>query len=340
VPSELLGNLLREVSRSFYLTVRLLPRAVRCPVGVGYLLARTTDTIADTALAPLEDRLAALAQLRSRILGEANDRLDFSRFAAEVGVREAEPGRAAEEALLLRVEEALGVLNALPEPDVALIREVLRTITSGQELDLQRFGRASAEEIVSLQSDDELDDYTYRVAGCVGEFWTKLCRRHLFGDIVVDERLLLKSGVRFGKGLQLVNVLRDLPRDLRQGRCYLPEQVLTAHGVPVAALLNPSAIGRFRTVYDGYLQRAEDHLRAGWDYTNALPRGQVRLRLACALPVLIGVRTIGRLRTGNVLDASLRIKITRAEVRRLMLRSAVCYPSAAAWEKLFDRARH
>ena len=61
-----------------------------------------------------------------------------------------------------------------------------------------------------------MDDYTYRVAGCVGEFWTRLCRAHLFPRAVVDDAMLLRDGIRFGKGLQLVNILRDIPADLRR----------------------------------------------------------------------------------------------------------------------------
>src|SRR6266478_1488246 len=106
------------------------------------------------------------------------------------------------------------------------MRLVLDTITGGQELDLRRFATAAETRIVALRTDEELDDYTYRVAGCVGEFWTRLCRAHLFPTAALDEGALIQNGIRFGKGLQLVNVLRDLPADLRQGRCYLPEDRL------------------------------------------------------------------------------------------------------------------
>ena len=47
---ELLGPILRDVSRAFYLTLRVLPGEVRQSIGLFYLLARTTDTIADTVL--------------------------------------------------------------------------------------------------------------------------------------------------------------------------------------------------------------------------------------------------------------------------------------------------
>src|SRR5580658_10005774 len=60
-PSELGGPLLASVSRSFYLSIRLLPRKLRAPVGLAYLLARASDTIADSADVPVETRLAHLA---------------------------------------------------------------------------------------------------------------------------------------------------------------------------------------------------------------------------------------------------------------------------------------
>jgi farnesyl-diphosphate farnesyltransferase len=335
---DLLTDLLRAVSRSFYLTLRVLPAAIRPQIGVAYLLARATDTIADTAIVPVPERLEVLEVLRARILGRSQEPLEVNRFLATEG----DLGGAshpAERALLARVEEALAVVAAFEERDRDCVRAVLDTITSGQILDLQRFGRASVDQIVALATDAELDDYIYRVAGCVGLFWTQMCRAHLFLRDRLDDQLLTGHGVRFGKGLQLVNILRDLPGDLRLGRCYLPADGLRRHGLSPAALLDPTAIGRFRNLYDVHLGQARQHLAAGWAYTNALPRRAVRVRLACAWPILIGVRTLAKLRTGNALDAERRIKISRREVRRVMTQTLLSYPFPGAWERLFERAR-
>jgi farnesyl-diphosphate farnesyltransferase len=237
--------------------------------------------------------------------------------------------------LLERCEEALTVLGSFEKVDIGLIREVLNTITSGQELDLTRFAGASKERILALKKDAELDDYTYRVAGCVGEFWTKMCRAHLFPRAGIDEGVLLKNGVRFGKGLQLVNILRDLPADLRQGRCYVPSERLAGIGLNPEDLLESKNEMKFRPLYDEYLGLAESHLTAGWAYTNMLPKGCVRVRLACAWPILIGMQTIAKLKTGNVLDPAQRIKISRPEVKKLMVRSVLAYPWPPAWKRLF-----
>lgn len=325
-----LYNLLKATSRSFYLSLRVLPAAVRPQVGLAYLLARTTDTIADTELVSVRGRLDALAALRGRILGETSAGLTFGTLTEGCSLP-------AEKELLEQVEGALSLLEQLPEADRKLVREVLRVITSGQELDLQRFGTAKADSIAALETEAELDDYTYRVAGCVGEFWTHICRTHLFPNAPLDDELLLRNGVRFGKGLQLVNILRDIPRDLRNGRCYLPRQTLAAAGLQPADLLSPDNHSRFRPLYNQWLAAAEAHLAAGWDYTNALPSGQFRLRLACAWPILIGARTLRRLRHENVLDATRRVKVSRADIRGLIGRSILVSAWPSAWRGQFGR---
>jgi farnesyl-diphosphate farnesyltransferase len=323
VSDPLLTTLLREVSRTFYLTMRVLPRAIRPQISVAYLLARTADTIADTELAPVESRLQALGELRAAIAGEGGPPFHFSLPSGQAAP--------AEQALLERWPETLAWLRALDEADRRRVREVLEIITSGQELDLTRFAAASPQRIAALETDEDLNDYTYRVAGCVGGFWTQMCRAHLLTDLAPDDGWLERQGVRFGKGLQLINILRDLPRDLRQGRCYLPRQALAAVHLTPADLLSPENESRFRPLFDSYLGRAAGHLAAGWEYTGRLPKAQFRLRLACAWPLLFGARTLRHLRREKILDATRRVKITRAEVRSLMLRSILLYPWPSAW---------
>jgi farnesyl-diphosphate farnesyltransferase len=324
--NELLGSLLEDVSRSFYKTLRILPRSVRSQIGLAYLLARTTDTIADTGLLPVERRLQALQQLRDRILARAKTPVQFG----ELAKKQSSP---AERTLLENCEEALSLLETMPPEDRKLIQQVLDIITSGQELDLRRFASASPETIAALQSDAELDDYTYRVAGCVGEFWTRICRAHIFPKATVDDSFLLQNGVRFGKGLQLVNILRDISADLRIGRCYLPSDPLGQVNLKPADLLQPQNESRLRPVYNTYLDVSEAHLRAGWAYTAAIPWRYIRVRLACSWPILIGLETLQLLRTQNVLDPA-PIKITRAAVKRIIRRSVVLYPLPGAWEAM------
>src|SRR5712672_1542366 len=109
--SQILTSLLRDVSRSFYLTLRVLPSSVRPQIGLAYLLARTTDTIADTELVPLEKRLAALSALRERVLGlQTGLPLDFRDLAIE-------QGSTAERALLEKCELSVSLVGRLSKSD-------------------------------------------------------------------------------------------------------------------------------------------------------------------------------------------------------------------------------
>ncbi len=333
-PSATFDPLLKQVSRSFYLTLRVLPVPVRAQIGLAYLLARTADTIADTDLLPAPDRLAALQAYRERLLGHNQTPVDFRGLAGQ----QSSP---AEAQLLENAENNLALLQRFPAADRQLMREVLGTITSGQVLDLMRFGGAQATaspaataRIIALETGPELDDYTYRVAGCVGEFWTKICRARVFPGARLDDRQLIADGIRFGKGLQLVNILRDLPVDLKNGRCYLPLQRLEEAGLFPGILFSPIKEKQFRVVYHEYLDKAEAHLAAGWRYTNSLPYRQFRVRLACAWPVLIGLRTLKKLRAASVVRLQQRVKVSRGEVWRIILWSLLASPFPLAWRKL------
>jgi farnesyl-diphosphate farnesyltransferase len=328
---ELLTRLLQDVSRSFYLTLRVLPAAIRPQIGLAYLLARTTDTIADTDLISVEQRLEALELLRNRIAGTSSLPINFSRLAPHQGTP-------AERVLLEKCESSLALIDHFSPEDRELVREVLRVIAGGQELDLRRFAGATRDNIIALQTDAELDDYTFRVAGCVGEFWTRLCLRHLYASADLPAEELLAKGVRFGKGLQLVNILRDIPGDLQQGRCYIPSERLIQAGLTPQSLSHPAHADQFRPVFHQYLDRADEFLCAGWDYTNMLPWYSMRVRLACAWPVLIGQETIGLLRSVQGVDPGQRVKVSRARVKRILWRSALAYPWPAAWRRLGEKS--
>lgn len=324
---QLLRTLLKQVSRSFYLSLRFLPVEVRDAISLAYLLARTSDTIADTVLVPVEQRLSALQHFALRVADDDKQPLDFGALASH-------QGDDAERRLLLRVEDALALLATLPEIERDLVRRVLHVIIGGQELDLKRFIHASEGNLVALRTADELDDYTYRVAGCVGEFWTRICFARLEPKPSKSESEMIELGVRYGKGLQLINILRDLPRDLRQGRCYLPAEELERHGLRSADLLDVAHGARARQVCTPWLAAARRYLADGWTYTSSFPRCQARVRICSALPILIGLRTLEVLERVNILDAQATRKIPRAQTRGIILRTVLLHPFGPAWQRL------
>jgi farnesyl-diphosphate farnesyltransferase len=300
--------------------LKYLPKKIRGQIGLLYLLARLADTIADSkhgetdVLLDLLNKYNDVAQGRSTKLPDFNDLAEI-----QTNPHEAE--------LLMNAEDVIEGLSEYEEGDRQRILECLEIIVGGQVLDLQRFGPAKeGGNISSLKTNEELDDYAYRVAGCVGTFWSKMSLAHLMTLPPEKEKVFLEKGIQFGKALQMINILRDIPEDLRFGRCYIPSEALAEHGLEPEDILGDSNLEVFRPLYDSYLDLTNIHLEAATDYIRMLPDKQFRLKASCMLPVLIGQRTVTLLRTGNILDSNERIKVTRDEIKsyaRKLLRALI-----------------
>ena len=220
---------------------------------------------------------------------------------------------AAEKQLLAATSALLEELENQPAAEARLIREVCAIIISGQRLDLERFGHADAAHPVALRDEAALDDYTWRVAGCVGLFWTQLGRLTL-GEAFSAEspQRLEEAAIAYGKGLQLVNILRDLPADLASGRCYLP-------------LADPSACEGLAAERQRWLARAEDLVSHGFSYAAALR--QRRLRVASVLPAMIARDTLQLLAsTPDALQR--RVKVPRRKVYLALARAFIAPPGS------------
>ena len=312
-------KLLEGTSRSFYLTLKRLPKSVKGQIGLLYLLARISDTIADSGESGGEDLLELLEDYNNRAQGHSNSMPDFSNLS-DVQENPAE-------GLLLR--GAHGPIELLEEASVVdqeLIRRCLDIIISGQRMDLERFQDKDGTGIRSLSRYEEMDDYAYRVAGSVGEFWTEICLEHAFEASAELKEELMSSGVRFGKALQLINILRDIPEDLEIGRCYIPTDDLEKIGLSPNDLLHSDSIDVFRPLLDQYIARTEEHLDEAVRYIGLLPHNQYRLRGACMIPVIIGQRTLALLKTHNVLDRNNRVKVSRKEIKEIIRKVIVSLP--------------
>ncbi|MCH8298428.1 MAG: squalene/phytoene synthase family protein [Chloroflexi bacterium] len=321
--NRLLKDVLKGVSRSFYLTIRILPKDLREPVGLAYLLARAGDTIADRRLAGRRagfpgQRLQRLITLRTQVAGPA-DLGVLQELTSQLTEGTLSPQ---ELAMFGSLVDTFALLESLNAADQKQVRWVVTTLTQGMEMDLTSFPGEDSGELRALSSADELDRYVYLVAGCVGEFWTRVTTAHVPNLKGWDVEQMSETGVRFGKALQLTNVLRDMPRDLRRGRCYLPADELAAAGLVPEDLLDPENEGRARPVLATWIRTALGHFDAAEEYLLAVPRRSVRLRLACLWPLLLGLATLARLaRSGKWLDPDSTVKVSRGWVYRMMAMS-------------------
>lgn len=321
--------ILRSVSRSFYLSIRFLPAQLREPVALAYLLARTTDTVADTARISGSVRMETLKIMANGIQGSASREVVVDLVASFVSLQENAPERK----LLESLRDCLEWLEHIEVADRDDIRGVLEKITRGQMLDLERFGNPA--EIRALQHAADLDEYTYLVAGCVGEFWTQVCFRHVRDFASLSQPEMLALGKHYGMGLQLINVLRDVGPDLQTGRCYFPDEELRAAGLTAAQILSEPE--RFQPIYKRWIEKAQTELECGMQYSRAVRNR--RVRAATVLPALIGTRTLVLLRDAGTTALQRKIKMQRREVRRMILSIAVALASRKRIEALFKRAK-
>ena len=314
-PSPALPDLLQKVSRSFGLSIRLLPAALREPVGAAYLLARISDTVADCAKAPVAQRLALLDQLARGWQETAAGPADLARALADLAAQLDDPH---ERALMAQAPACLQALAQQSPQDQRLIREVLAAITEGQRWDLTALDATGQ----GVHSEQEVERYTWWVAGSVGEFWTRLCEAHLSHWHRAHSADMLQWAAHYGQGLQRLNILRDAGRDLRAGRCYFPTESLAPLGLDATTLCAAAraedleTLSRLAPLLQAWQHQTESDLHDGLRYSLAL-RGH-RLRLASALPGLIGVRTLALLRQAGVQALVHHQKLPRRALHRLL----------------------
>jgi farnesyl-diphosphate farnesyltransferase len=213
-----IASLLQKTSRTFAVTIPLLPEPTRQEVGIAYLLFRVVDTFEDATLWPASQRESALAEI-ARILQE-DDRPAARALARRC---EEQPPVARPEYLEL-LQELPFVLESCGSTRPAAAEQVRRHAakTATGMIDFVR--RSDGTGGLRLQTLQDLRDYCYVVAGMVGEMLTELflLERPELGPLGP----YLRARARFfGEGLQVVNILKDAKDDAEDGRVYLPAAV-------------------------------------------------------------------------------------------------------------------
>jgi len=332
----LLRDLLKQVSRLFYTTLVVVPADVRDQIGLGYLFARAADTIADTDLIDRSRRLDFLSQLKAQFV---NDQISWSQIRDIQRAMSPLQQDSSERVLLERLEDCFRLFQDCSPEDRRRVQRLMTTLTQGMEMDLSRFPGQSVDELTALKTIDDLDRYTYYVAGCVGEFWTDLMCAHRAALASWNVRQMSDVGVRFGKGLQLTNIVKDIAHDLQKGRCYIPETMLAEAGLTPRDLLDQSNLSRFRPVLSKLVRMATEHLDQGWMYTMAIPRHEMRLRLSCMWPILSAGESLKLvLHSPDLLNPAVKVKIPRSKVYQILALTtgtfACGYVGTAYWGRL------
>ncbi len=210
----------------------MLLEPLRPPVGLAYLLARAADTISDTRAVPSVSRLKHLLAFRAQVAGPSSEvaleRITGDLVSSRTSLAEAE--------LLRSLPLLFARLEETDDADAGRIRSVVTTLTEGMEMDLTTFPSEDSGQMAALPDLEATDRYIYLVAGCVGHFWTEISAAHIRSLSGWDVPAMSETGIRFGKALQLTNILRDIEEDAERGRLYLPRELLEANGIAATDL--------------------------------------------------------------------------------------------------------
>lgn len=279
-----LEGLLEKTSRTFALSIPVLPEPTRREVMVAYLLFRIADTFEDAYHWPPEARIAALREFEGLLSASRPEE------AARVSKAWSAAGPAEHEGYRELIDEVPFVLEGFFSLSGEAIEPIRAHVLRSSD-GMGAFVSRTLGGTLRLESLEELRRYCYFVAGIVGEMLTEL---FLLGRpwLVPAAGALRERAATFGEALQLVNILKDAADDAKEGRRYLPPSV---PGRDVFALARRD------------LAVAEEYIRLL--QAAGAPRGIVEF---CALPVALAKATLAKVEAKGP-----GAKVSRPEVARI-----------------------
>ena len=321
-------EILPSVSRTFALSIRVLPGHLGRSVLSAYLLCRIADTLEDEPHLPAEEKAKLLDSL-SECFESAED---ADAFPARVTDIRGEPAHVR---LTQNADLVFVLYRSLPAGTQVHVRRWVREMIMG----MRKFVLLYPDGI-RIQNLDEYKEYCYYVAGTVGYLLTDLWHEHVpsIGD--GQYRKLRERCRAFAEALQTVNILKDVATDAeRENSIYIPEDLLEQHGSSHAALLAPDGLRGTREALATLVELAWQDLELARGYLLLIPRRAVSIRLFCVLPLLFAYATLRDLtRTPQTLARREVVKISRGEVKSLTIVGFIVIMSNRGLAWLADRA--
>jgi farnesyl-diphosphate farnesyltransferase len=297
-------RMVRDVSRTFALSIEVLPAPLRESIGIAYLLFRISDGIEDHDEMSVDRKVALLDQWAAILEG-------IERPEALVANTRDLDTSDPENNIIQQTELVLQWLHALPaEVQQPIVQHVYDT-TRGMAR-WQRHGPTVADEA-------ELDDYMHEVAGRVGYLVTDLFALH--SPAIAEQRdELMPLSRECGLALQTVNVIRGMRKDYERGWVFTPQSYMDRVGLTADTLFDPACRPQALQVVSMLADKADRHLDYGLDYVQSFPRREHRIRLALMWPFFFAVRTLALSRSNPAVLGS-EAKMTRAEVQQIVVQT-------------------
>jgi len=316
--------LLKRNARTIYLSAKILPRNIRKAFYCGYLLCRTADTVADTTLIEPHKRIELIKSFPQTVKNQNPQDLETFNKAVENKIS-AYPS---EKILLENFDICLKEYNSLTKKHKELVDAVVQSVCSGMECDLSYFPNESSGLLKAFAIAKQTEDYCNYMGGEPGVFWAKLLL-----DGKQDEEFV-EDARKIGKALQITNILRDIPADVKIGRVYLPLSDLSSCNLMPQDLADKQNYRKLRPVIYKWINWGLENISAAPRFFAKIPAYKFANRAAVAWPVLWSLDTFYLLAlSGNLLDAEKKQKIPKKEIYRTMLSSPFYCLSAKVFRR-------
>ena len=306
------------VSRTFALTIPQLPEPLQTAIGNAYLLCRIADTVEDEpALAP-----AQKARFLEYFVDVVAGRAAATGFAKEVHPRLSDATSPAERELVRHTETVVSLTHRLSLGQRRALQRCVRIMAAGTA----EFSVLSARGLKTIQ---DLDRYCYHVAGVVGETITELLCEFSKEISRCGDRLR-PLAVDFGRGLQLVNIIKDLWEDRARGVCWLPQEAFPHTDLSTDGDWTGQG---FEDGVRSLVDRGRDCLDRALDYTLLIPARETGVRRFLLWTLGLAVLTLRRIHAAPDFRTGESVKISRREVRKVVIATSalVRWNSALRW---------
>ncbi len=316
--------ILQGVSRTFALTIPVLPPPLYRAVANAYLLCRIADTIEDDAELPFVDKRQFSEQFFAGVKGEN----DGSRFASTLVARLAPHNSSAEKDLISNTDRVLRITHSLNSAQRHAVERCVRTMIDGMVF------YQGQETLDGLADQIGMDRYCYYVAGVVGEMLTELFCEYC-PALQIRRAELMRLGVSFGQGLQMTNILKDIWDDRARGACWLPRDRFSNAGIRLSDLRAGSGGSAFAEALRGLVAIAHGHLRNALAYTLTIPADETGMRKFCLWALGMAILTLRKIHHNPWFIDGQQVKITRSTVKLTVATTSLAARSDFALNSLF-----
>jgi farnesyl-diphosphate farnesyltransferase len=319
-------GILPGVSRTFALTIPVLPTHLARVVTNAYLLCRLADTIEDDV--GLDD--VEKSEFHRRFVEVVKGNEGAQAFAEDLTPRLSTRVLADERDLVRHAERVIRVTHGFRSEERAALTRCVSVMCSG----MPAFQRNKS--LTGLADLDELAAYCYFVAGVVGEMLTELFCLHV-PELARERETMMRLAVSFGQGLQMTNILKDIWDDHDAGSCWLPRSVF-GDSVRLDRLGECSGTPAFALGVDELVGIAHGHLRNALDYTARIPKRERGIRQFCYWAIGMAALTLRNIHRNPDFRSGDAVKISRRAVKATVLLTNAALASNRGVRGLFHVA--